>query len=299
MITVEKEIWVLIENVVWDFDVRVVAGNADHGRVELFQGLSKDKKMAAIIEVMPPVNGVYRGVDGRTRYAAEEANGAKKILVGVLSPATEAEYTEYAYGANCTGSKPPDFDDLRLTVGRLMDAGKSEKEIKTGPLAAVESSTRLKHACDQERSLRTKRAIAKARVDYVTSDIADPEERLETIAAKYGIRVKALKQAVMGCEGTDKRNTYLNEVKKDLGKIYNRNNVWLRNRVALIQGRAADGTPTDQIFEVYDYMLKQAKANLKVLENARHRFDLQVNGVSGTGVPVKEIVRKKRASAGA
>lgn len=276
-ITVVQVIEVPIDKIMKDWDVRMIAGANDIHRVELLSGLYRDGKVKDPIEVTPPVNGVYRLVEGRTRFAALLANGAKTAWVGVLSPATDDEYITYAYLCNSKGAKPPELEDLKVTVEHLMRRGQTEKQIKTGPLAMVESSVRLKKACDQVRSNLNKQGVAAAKRMLATLAIADPEERMKVAAKKNGITVAALQRAIGEGVG-NKRNTLLNRIKKDLGGVQNTRRTWLRNKINWIANEHFEGTPTDQIIEVYSHLVKQLQDNLKLVADAKEELEIRVNG---------------------
>jgi len=276
LIKVEKQVWVPIDHVVWNWDTRVVAGDADEPREDYISGLYVDKKVTDPIEVKPSTTGIYDGVEGRTRYAALEHNGVKKILVGILTPATEAEFKAYSYLVNCGIKKPPVFEDLKLTVTMLMEEGLSDREVFDA-LVARESSGRLKKAIDQSRSNRNKQNYAKARKECANSPLP-PAERYKVIAGKYpGLKAKTLQRLCEGNTPGGKRNTYLNEVKKDLGKVHNRHSMWLRGRILQIEERHSEDTPTDQALEAYDHLIAQQRSYAKMLEKARARLEMRVN----------------------
>lgn len=277
-VTVDFEKEVALDKIIDVFDVRVIAGAADQPRVELLSGLYKDGKVVDLIEVTPmDTNGKYRLVEGRTRYAALKQNKVKSTRVSVLSPATDAEYIEYAYNQNCSGPKPPGLDDLKKTIELLQQKGLTPKQILTGPLSKTESQHRLKLACDQVRSNLAKKGVAKAKVMINQLAIADPEERIRIAAKACNVQVRALKKALNSMPGT-KKNTLLNEVKKDLGRHHNRERTWVNDWVLRIERRHDDGTPTSEAFQVFDHIIKQFISNLEVMEGAKKRFEQRVNG---------------------
>jgi hypothetical protein len=263
------------------FDVRRVAGAADQPRVDLLSGLYKDGKVTDHIDVTPPnAKGIYRLVDGRTRYAALTQNKVKTTKVRVLKEATEPEYIEHAYLCNSKGAKPPELEDLKTTVEALLRRGMKPKDILSGPLAQVESQNRLKLACDQVRSNLNKQGVARAKVQFATpaiQAITNPEERFIAVAQQNNVSVRAVKKALTNAVGV-RKNTFLNEVKKDLGRTQNKRRTWLKDWVYRIEGRHDDGAPTNQIFEVYEHIIKQLQSNLNVMTEAKERFSMRVNG---------------------
>jgi hypothetical protein len=279
-IRIVRVIEVPINKIRTDWDVRLQAGANDVPRVELLQGLYRDGKVKDPIEVTPLTNDdMYRLVEGRTRFAAQLANDAKTVRIGILSPATDDEYITYAYLCNSTGAKPPALEDLKVTVDRLMRLGQTEKQIKTGPLAQVESNARLKLACDQTRSNINKQGVAAAKKMLATLAIADPDERMKAAAKANGITVSALRKAVNGGPGPGgKGNTLLNEIKKDLGGVQNTRRTWLRNKISWITDRHFNGTPTDQVLEVYSHLIKQLQDNLKLMADAKEELEIRANG---------------------
>lgn len=281
MIDVAYETEISIDKILDNFDVRVVAGSADEKRVELFAGLYKDKKLKDLIMVTPPdKDGFYTLVDGRTRLAAQKTNKAKKIKVRVLKPATEQDYVMFAYIRNTEGSKPPELEDLKKTVEQLLRKGVTPKEIMNGSFSDHESSYRLKLACDQVRSNLMKQQVAMAKRAYFESSIADPKERCKIIARQFNISEGALRKACIGYDVvTNKRNTFLNAVKKDLGITANKRKTWVKNWVKRNEERYEAGTPTGQVLEVFDHLIKQQKSDLQILELAKSRFEKRVNGL--------------------
>jgi hypothetical protein len=266
-----------VENILKDWDVRLLSGAADEGRVELLVGLYQDKKVKDLIEVTPPnSSGFFRMVDGRTRLAALVKLGRKKITVSVLKAAPDNAYIEQAYACN-RGPKPPGLEDLKVTVELLMRRGQNKKEIMSGPLATVESSHRLSLACDQVRSNIAKQGVAEAKRILHTLPIADPEARIKAAASRCGVTVAALKKALNNTPG-GKKNTLLNEIKKDLGGVNNKRSKWLSDWIVRLEGRHDDGYPTNQVFEVFDYIVKQLQANVRKMEEGRERFERRVNG---------------------
>jgi len=297
---IEQEIEISLDKIVKDWDVRVQAGAEDPQRVQLLRGLYSDGKDVPLIKVAPvtpelarklhlPNNGkgYYRLIEGRTRYAALQANNVKKIVVAVLVPATEAEYLTYAYKENCEGPKPPALEDLKQTVELLIKSGVKEKAIINSPLNQVESMERLRLACDQVRSNLNKAGIREAKKILMLNLepvrlLTDQRDREKAAADACHIPVRALRKAISSEPGR-KRQSLLNEVKKDLGGMHNRRSQFVRDWTSKLNGHHDNGCPTEQVFEVFDHIIKQLRTNLDSMTEARHRFEIRVN----SGVKVK------------
>jgi len=282
-IKIDREVEISLDKIIKDWDVRLHAGSADEGRVDLLAGLYEDGKKVDLIEVAPPNSeGFYRLIEGRTRHAALLKNRTKKTRVSVLTPATDEEYIAYAYNCNCSGPKPPDFDDLKVTVELLMLRKMTKKEIMK--LFPHESETRLGKACDQVRSNTAKNGVAKAKTMLMRGDspelrgIADGEERIRIAAKVHGVTVKAVKKSINGTPGI-KKNSFLNEVKKDLGGMHNRRSMWVKDWIKRIDVRYTDfNYPTEQIFAVFDHIIKQLQSETDTMKEARGRFEIRING---------------------
>jgi len=315
---IDHELEVPLDKIVKDWDVRVEAGAEDPERVVLLQGLYVDGKNIDLIKVAPvtpqlaeklhlPNGGkdYYRLIEGRTRYAALTANSIdselkrevrshfKKIRVAVLAPATEAEYLLYAYKANCTGPKPPKFEDLKQTVELLIQSGMKEKAIINSSLNQVESMKNLKLACGQVRSNLHKTGVREAKnillknLEPVRS-ITDQKEREKAAADYCGIPVKALRKAINHEPGR-KPQALLSELKKDLGGMHNRRSQFVRDWTSKLNGHYDNGCPTDQVLDVFDHIIKQLQKNVDTMVTARERFEIRISG---------GMVKGKAAAAG-
>lgn len=255
------------------WDVRVVSGEADEERVELFMGLYDDGVKLPPIDVLPAdINGIYVMTDGRTRYAAKRKRGDETVEVRILEFAGEPEAIVHGYGANL-GSKPPTFADLKKVVLMLTQRGQTRAQILKA-LSPVETRARLLRATEQVRSNIRKQRLADARkLTYGKYSHLPIDAALEKAAQEAQLPLKELRRCLLREDPQGRGRSLLTSQSKDFSRVMTGQRQWLARFVAKRGDELLTGESPEEVLEVFDFVLLKLKNNFEYLQQEKARFE--------------------------